>query len=634
MSTGRMLPGHLMFRISDMCPWRSKNPQKLLTLVGLVLMIFSLSIYQAVAVSTPVSFSYSISNSLPVPIPAGLDFSINLSASVSGTVTVSDPAGNVITTVSVSGSGPYEMTLSQIGTYSVSGSYTLVLSGGVLGFSAESSPFSASEGSSFNNPIPGGIGKLTISSNVSLSVTTTEGPISASASGLTVSIRTTGDIGPGESASVTLDGTWTVGSSISIKPPPVIDFGNIEVSTNLEQATFILSGPASYSGSGISWSKTGAFVGQYTITYGDVDGYITPPSETKILTKDATISFSGNYERMPIGSIEVVTNLEEATFKLYGLYVYRGGGTLWSKSDAVVGQYTITYGEVDGYITPPSETKTLTENANITFSGQYELIPTGTIEVAANLDQASYTVSGPKTYNGSGRSWIQSGAQVGEYTITYKHVLGYTTPPSETKILEEDSTLIFSGQYIVIAGGTIEVFTNLEGATFNLSGPTNYTGSGVSWTQSEAPAGNYRITYNPVEGYAVPTQETRTLTGGGTIRFTGEYIPLRGTIEVVTNLEGATFDISGPTNYSGSGLSWTQSEAPAGDYTVTYNPVEGYEAPQQQTLTLTREDTIRFTGEYIPKHTITGTAGRGGELRRVPAQTGDRKRGQSHRRRS
>ena len=603
-----------MFRIPDMCPWRWRSLQKPLVFAALALILFSLSIDQAGAASTPISFSYSISNPLTIPLPGGLGpITFGLSASITGSVTVKDPTGNVIANLSLSGLGPYEITLNDIGTYSVSGSYTLVLSGNALGFSAKSPPFNASGESSFNNPIPGGIGKLTVSSSLNLSVTDTSGDISASISGLSVSIRTTGDIDPGESASATVGGTWTVGASVPVEPPPVIETGTVSVSTNLDEATFSLSGPASYSGGGKSWSRSGAFVGQYTITYGKVAGYITPSSQKDILTKDGSISFSGNYQIMPTGSIEVVTNLEQARYTLSGPKTYNGNGELWTESGAPVGEYTINYSNVDGYIKPPSETKILNEHTTITFSGQYEPIPTGNIEVVTNLEQARYTLSGPKTYSGYGESWTQSEAPTGEYTIEYRSVLGYRTPPQDTKMLTKDATITFSGEYIVIASGTIEVVTNLEGATFSLSGPTKYNGDGEFWTRSEVPAGDYTVTYDPVEGYDAPVQETLTLTKDDTIRFTGEYILHTGTIEVVTNLKEVTFLISGPVEYRETDFAavdsethrlWTKLEAPVGDYTVTYDPVEGFAPPPQETLTLTKDDVISFTGEYA---LLTGT---------------------------
>jgi hypothetical protein len=79
-------------------------------------------------------------------------------------------------------------------------------------------------------------------------------------------------------------------------PPP------ITVSTNLAAATFTITGPATYSGSGTYFSVMTAPAGVYTITYGAVPGYITPPPETKTLQNPSTISFSGIYGIRPVDS--------------------------------------------------------------------------------------------------------------------------------------------------------------------------------------------------------------------------------------------------------------------------------------------------------------------------------------------
>ena len=147
--------------------------------------------------------------------------------------------------------------------------------------------------------------------------------------------------------------------------------GTIEVSTNLEAATFTIIGPVSYSGSGTSWSVTDALIGTYTIIYGDVNGYITPASETQTLQKDGVITFTGQYEPNTGTIIEVSTNLEAATFTIIGPASYSGSGTSWSVTDAPIGSYTIIYGDVNGYYTPASETQTLQKDATITFTGQY-----------------------------------------------------------------------------------------------------------------------------------------------------------------------------------------------------------------------------------------------------------------------
>jgi hypothetical protein len=74
--------------------------------------------------------------------------------------------------------------------------------------------------------------------------------------------------------------------------------------------------------------------------------------------------------------------------------------------------------------------------------------------------------------------------------------------------------------------GTINVTTNLAAATFTITGPATYTGSGTSFTQTFAPAGTYSIVFGAVAGYQTPPPESLTLPNGGVITFVGIYIPL------------------------------------------------------------------------------------------------------------
>jgi hypothetical protein len=165
--------------------------------------------------------------------------------------------------------------------------------------------------------------------------------------------------------------------------------------------------------------------------------------------------------------------------------------------------------------------------------------------------------------------------------------------------LSAGGTITFTGTYQSQTTGTINVTTNLSTATFSITGPANYSGSGTSFTQTNAPPGTYTITYGPVSGYTAPTPQTMTLSAGGTITFTGTYqSQTTGTINVTTNLSTATFSITGPANYSGSGTSFTQNNAPTGAYTIAYGPVSGYAAPSSQTMTLSAGGTIAFTGTY------------------------------------
>jgi hypothetical protein len=72
--------------------------------------------------------------------------------------------------------------------------------------------------------------------------------------------------------------------------------GTIMISANLGQESFKLSGPVSVNGTGLSTSLTNAPLGDYTISFGDVDFYETPTNQSGSLTKvGGTLSFTGNY---------------------------------------------------------------------------------------------------------------------------------------------------------------------------------------------------------------------------------------------------------------------------------------------------------------------------------------------------
>ncbi len=70
------------------------------------------------------------------------------------------------------------------------------------------------------------------------------------------------------------------------------------------------------------------------------------------------------------------------------------------------------------------------------------------IKVSTNIESATFTISGHATYFGSGKSWNQSNAPPGTYTITYGSVGIHNTPPSETKTLYNGESIVFSGYYL------------------------------------------------------------------------------------------------------------------------------------------------------------------------------------------
>lgn len=389
-------------------------------------------------------------------------------------------------------------------------------------------------------------------------------------------------------------------------------YGSIFVNTNLGSAGFTITGPANYTGVGLSWSQMSAPAGVYTITYGDVPGYTTPPPEARELLDGSAITFNGNYS-IPgaVGTIKVITDVAGAKFTLTGAGNYSGTGMYWTQNNAPAGSYTITFSTVDGYPTPGSQTLVLLPGGTINFVATYfSSATTGTINVSTDLMAASFTLVGPTVYQGAGTFWSQTNVPAGSYTIVYGSVPGYSTPPNQTLVLTPGATITFAASYGGLGtSGTIIVTTNLAAATFTITGPATYTGGGTFWSRSNCPPGTYTINYGPVSGYPTPSSQALVLTAGGAISFAGSYgaITTTGTINVNTNLAGASFFLTGPTSYGGNGMSWLQVSAPIGTYTISFNAIPGYITPLPQTQTLTGAGIITFNGYYAPITSTTGT---------------------------
>lgn len=71
--------------------------------------------------------------------------------------------------------------------------------------------------------------------------------------------------------------------------------------------------------------------------------------------------------------------------------------------------------------------------------------------------------------------------------------------------------------------GTVNVSSNIAGASWTVTGPATLTGSGTSASYTNRPTGAYTITWNPVAGYTTPASSSQTLMSGGTIAFSGNY---------------------------------------------------------------------------------------------------------------
>jgi parallel beta-helix repeat protein len=172
--------------------------------------------------------------------------------------------------------------------------------------------------------------------------------------------------------------------------------------------------------------------------------------------------------------------------------------------------------------------------------------------------------------------------------------------------------------------------------------PLRWTARGSNWTSGETVrielTGDFGATWQPIAGAenlahdaASHWWDSRTVADGRPYRFRvvdnanaeilhsdqRDYtVRNRGTIVVNCNIERGAFRITGPQNFEGSGLSWTEPNAMLGSYTITWLPVSGtVEIPPAETREIAYpDDTISFTGNYVegsiaPNGWIIGEAG-------------------------
>ena len=91
----------------------------------------------------------------------------------------------------------------------------------------------------------------------------------------------------------------------------------IKVTTNNAEATFVVTGPQTYTGSGLEWTKENAPEGTYTITYGKVNNFIAPPDSTLQLNSSSTIAFNAQYSQTKKLNSIIVGSGEQAAIRVF-----------------------------------------------------------------------------------------------------------------------------------------------------------------------------------------------------------------------------------------------------------------------------------------------------------------------------
>ncbi len=89
-----------------------------------------------------------------------------------------------------------------------------------------------------------------------------------------------------------------------------------------------------------------------------------------------------------------------------------------------------------------------TSNSPVTVPVTLNYVSGGTIEVTTNLDDAAFTLTGPASYSGGGKSFTVQNVPEGTYTIEFEDVAGFLSPASYSLEVVNGETTRFKGDYI------------------------------------------------------------------------------------------------------------------------------------------------------------------------------------------
>jgi hypothetical protein len=432
--------------------------------------------------------------------------------------------------------------------------------------------------------------------------------------------------------------------------------GGISVYATLDGAPwtggvdFTVSGPTTRSGAAVPGNFTDLSHGSYTVTYnyggpaGASLASITP-SPMQNLAAGSSLTFTLNFHRHSTSSINVSATLDGAAwpgavdYSLHGPYNDSYHSVPGNFPGLPAGTYTLSYnggGPAGANLTSitPAPTQSLGLGGSINFTLNFTRQSVGNVVINATLNGAPWV--GNVTYNLHGPITDYHGAvpqtypnmPSGTYTLSYYGggpagaTLGRITP-SAMQTLYQGTTIVFSMNFFSQPqAGTIMINATLDGAPWQVmpgSGSINYTITGprvdsshnVPETFSNMPAGMYTLSYNsggPTGGalVGITPAPSQMLPPGGTLVFTMNFrAQARGTVEVSATLNDAPWSgavvyvVQGPHMESGYSAPQVFSNAPAGNYSVSYSsggpPSAVFEGVMPPSQMLSAGGAIRFT---------------------------------------
>lgn len=408
---------------------------------------------------------------------------------------------------------------------------------------------------------------------------------------------------------VLLTGCPTGGSVyVHIDPPEVVEAG------------------AQWSVDGENFQDPGAWVqvgaGEYTVTFSNVDGWITPSAQTVVVPSDEGALVTATYEPGPTGALTVTILPAEAAEA--GAQWRVDGGSPQDSGDTMeglaAGEHTVSFTPLSGWTVPEDVTVEITAEETESITAEYSLqADTGALIVelqplAAVASGAQWRVDGGVLQD-SGE--MVAGLEPGPHTVTFTVVSGWTAPADRTVQITAGEVASITAEYQLVApSGSLTV--TIEPAAAVIGGAQWRVDGGSAHNSGETvtglPVGAHTVSFTAITGWTAPADLAVDIAANATTSVSGEYQQLIGTgaLNVMIQPQGA-IDAGAQWRVDGGPLqnsSETVFQLAAGPHTVSFAAVPNWTAPADALVNVLEGQTATFTGTYSQGGLTTSHANR------------------------
>jgi len=265
------------------------------------------------------------------------------------------------------------------------------------------------------------------------------------------------------------------------------------------------------------------------------------------------------------------------------------------------GTHTIYYKDILGWTKPADLEVTITAEQNLPINVSY----------AQQIGALTVTIGPPEVVS-AGAQWrvgegqwfdsgqTQSGIPVGNQTITYKEVAGWSLPGETSVTILNEQTVTVSGTYTQQIGHLKVIIQSPapDGAQWRIDGG-EWVDSGE--TISGLSAGTHIVSYKTIPGWISPEDDTVEITDSSLTEITSRlYIQQTGSLRVTilpsaAATAGARWRVDGG-DWRGTG--YIEPGLTVGIHTVEFEEIGGWAATGIQIVSIEDSQTTEVTGDY------------------------------------